>query len=82
MGYLKECIPMNGFYDVTLLDTRRIWSWSGANSITDLANKGSQKASECKITAPAIENRMMAIEVLSVSETGKKNLDEIPEWVF
>jgi len=82
MGFLKECSPVNGFHDVTLVNTRRIWSWSGANSISDLANQGSKKPSDCKITAPVIENKMMAIEVIEVSKLGKENLDAIPYWTF
>jgi len=82
MGYLKECSPVAGFHDVTLVNTRRIWSWAGANSISDLAIKGSRKPNDCKITAPVIENKMMAIEVIEVSENGKKELDSIPNWTF
>jgi hypothetical protein len=80
-GYLNKCVPSNdGHYEVELLNTRRLWSWGGANTLSDLAQVGSKKPSECKFTLPVSKIKLMAIEVIYVSETAKKNLDEIPIW--
>lgn len=83
MGYLKECIPMSGgYYDITLENSRRIWSWSGANCLNDLSINGVKKPKDCKISAPIQENRIMGIEVLSVHDKAKKILLDVPEWNF
>ena len=82
LGYLSSLKAKDGVYYVTLENSRRIWSWSGANSLTDLALKGTNKLEGCKITSPISQNMMIAIEILDVTEKGKKSLDAIPEWTF
>lgn len=80
-GYLKKCVPSNdGYYEVELVKSRRLWSWSGANTLSDLAEKGSKKPQDCKFTLEVSRIKLMAIEVIYVSEEGKKNLDAIPVW--
>jgi hypothetical protein len=83
MGYLKEeQVANSGHFAVTLVNTRRIWSWAGANSLSELAALGSSKPSDCKISIAVLKNKMMAIEIISVTEKAKKNLESIPDWVF
>ena len=80
-GYLKSCKPAEGgFYEVELLHSRRLWSWAGANTLSDLSENGSKKPNECKFTLPVSKIKLMAIEVIYVSENGKKQLDAIPVW--
>jgi hypothetical protein len=82
-GYLKSCKPSNdGYYEVELLQSRRLWSWSGANTLSDLSENGSIKPEDCKFTLPVSRIKLMAIEVIYVSENGKKNLDAIPIWTL
>lgn len=82
-GYLKKCEPArDGYYEVELVKTRRLWSWAGANTLSDLSENGSQKPTECKFTLEVSSIKLMAIEVISVSEKGKKNLDSIPVWTL
>lgn len=82
-GYLKSCVEArDGYYAVELLQARRMWSWSGANTLSDLAENGSAKPTECKFTLPVSKIKLMAIEVIDVSENGKTKLDEIPTWVL
>jgi hypothetical protein len=80
MGILEECTPTNSHYAVTLSNTRRIWSWAGANTLTDLAARGSTAPKECKISRPIAQNKMMAIEIIAVEPAGKIALDAIPNW--
>lgn len=82
-GYLKSCeVAPDGYYAVELLQARRMWSWAGANTISDLAQIGSAKQNDCKFTLPVSRIKLMAIEIIPCSEKGKENLDNIPVWVL
>ena len=80
-GYLKsEKEARDGYYAVELVQARRMWSWSGANTLSDLAENGSERPNDCKFTLPVASIKLMAIEIIDVSEKGKENLDNIPVW--
>jgi hypothetical protein len=82
-GFLKSCEPAHdGHYAVELVQSRRLWSWAGANTLSDLSENGSAKPTECKFTLEVSSIKLMAIEVITVSENGKKNLDMIPVWTL
>jgi hypothetical protein len=80
-GYLKsEVIAEGGYYAVELENSRRMWSWAGANTLSDLSENGSKKPNDCKFTVPVSRIKLMAIEIIFVSEKAKENLDSIPVW--
>ena len=76
-GYLKE---RNG-KECTLLNARRIWYWEGAASLSQLAMEGTSKPANCKFPI-AVEQVVLTeiIEVLNVTEAGKKSIEEVPVW--
>ena len=80
MGKLISCTPMGETYDCVIADTRRIWSWTGAKTLSHLAAKGSNDHSGCKISIEIPKNRMPAVEVISMTEEGLKSFNEIPFW--
>lgn len=82
MGYLKSEEKVNGFYAVELVNTRRIWSWDGANCLSNLAIYGSKKPENCRISGVLPSNKLMAIEIILVTDKGKANLEAIPEWSY
>jgi hypothetical protein len=76
-GYLES---RNG-QEVVLLDARRIWYWSGANSLSQLAIDGTNNPKECKFPeAVSRVELLQAIEILDVTEKGKKSIQEVPIW--
>jgi hypothetical protein len=85
-GYLKSCAEpkdcRDGYYPVELVNARRMWSWDGAKTLSDLAQIGSKKQKECKFTLPVDSIKLMAIEIINVTDKAKKNLDEIPIWTL
>ena len=81
IGFLKSCTPTNDHYDCELINTRRIWEWDGAFSLSDLAWQGSKNHSGCKFSITLPENRMMAIEIISVTEDALVDIDKIPVWL-
>jgi len=76
-GYLKS---QNG-KEVELLNSRRVFYWSGACSLSQLALEGTKKPNDCKISVivPSIF-LTEAIEIISMTETAKTNLEGVKIW--
>lgn len=67
--------------EVTLLKARRIWYWSGAASLSQLAMEGVTKPEECKF--PCEVDRVLltqAIEILDVTEKARTSICGVPVW--
>lgn len=81
IGYLKDEKFTQSGKVVTLLNTRRVWYWSGAASLSQLALEGSSKPSECKITVELDSNEIVnVIETIPLSEKAFTNLINIKTW--
>ena len=67
--------------EVELHDCRRLWYWSGAASLHQLANEGVKNPSGCKftITIPNIVI-MDVIEIIECSKDAIRIIDEVPVW--
>lgn len=67
--------------EVELADARRLWYWSGAASLSQLANEGVKNPGNCKFPArvPSVI-LTQAIEILPLSAAAKKIIDLVPEW--
>lgn len=76
-GYLKERNGKEG----TLLNARRIWYWEGAASLSQLAMEGTSKPCRCKFPV-AVDQVVLTeiIEILSVTEVGKRSIEGVPVW--
>lgn len=67
--------------EVTLRQARRLWYWSGAASLSQLAIDGTSKPAECKIPAPVTQIILTeAIEIISVSEPARKSIEAVQPW--
>ena len=76
-GYLKS----REGKEVTLIEARRIWYWSGAASLSELAQRGTSKPAECKFPCPVDEVILTeAIEILSVTEAAQKSIEGVSVW--
>ena len=76
-GYLKE---KNG-KEVTLVNSRRIWKWKGANELCGLAMHGIKFPEESKISP--VQSKIVltqAIEILSTTKEAQKTIIETEEW--
>ena len=75
-GYLKDRTGKEG----TLINTRRIYYWRGACSLSQVANDGVD-VSNSKISVLVPENTFTEIiEIIPLSNKAFKNLMEAPEW--
>jgi hypothetical protein len=67
--------------EVILLNARRIWYWSGAASLSQLAMEGTKKPLECKF--PCEVKRIIlteAIEIIDVTDKAKESIKNVPIW--
>lgn len=68
----QECI---------LSDTRRIYYWDGAASLSQLARDGVNAPENCKFSVP-IPSIFLAevIEIILCTAFAKRNIRAVPEW--
>lgn len=78
-GTLAEYDKTNGV--VELHKCRRIWYWSGAASLSQMANDGVKNPSACKFTQ-VVKNMQIAgvIEVLPCTQKAAKCIEEVVIW--
>lgn len=75
IGYLKS----KDGQSVVLVNSRRLWYWSGANSLSQVATDGVDSNSKLAVTLPTITIEQV-IEIIPVSAKAKKVIEELPEW--
>jgi len=77
-GYLKE---RNG-KEVKLLDSIRIWKWSGAASLSQLSMEGTNNPSECKFGMTITTQLILteSIEVIEMTETARQSIQNVEPW--
>ena len=76
-GYLKE---RNGKEGV-MLEARRLWFWSGAASLSQLAMEGVKNPKECKF--PCVVDKVELteiIEIIDCTNAAKKSIAEVKIW--
>ena len=62
-------------------NARRLWYWSGAASLSQLATTGTSKPKECKFPAPVdCVELTEIIEVLDVTAEARASIEAVPEW--
>lgn len=77
MGYLGQ----KDKDEVTLYHTRRIWYWSGAASLSQLALEGVKKSNDCKFSVELESNTILGtIEIIPITEFAEKILKGVPVW--
>ena len=74
IGYLKS---RNG-QDVELVNSRRLWSWDKAASLSQVAMDGCN-AKKFAMILPSI-TLTDAIEIIPCSQKAKDALEALPEW--
>lgn len=76
-GYLKR----RDGKEVELVNSRRVYYWSGACSLSQMAVDGVAKPNDCKFSVVVASIVLTeAIEILSLSAKAQANLFAVPEW--
>lgn len=80
-GYLlKEEFTAAGKV-VVLVNTRRVWYWDGAASLSQMALEGVKKPDNCKFSVVLPENEIVnVIETIPLSEKAVDSLFKIKIW--
>ena len=67
--------------EVVLVDARRLWYWSGAASLSQLAVDGTSNAQACKFPCEVPRVTLLeAIEILDVTEKARRSIKGVAIW--
>lgn len=67
--------------EVVLTKARRLWYWSGAASLSQLAMEGTSSPKECKFPVEVDKVELLqAIEILDVTEKAKDSIASVKVW--
>lgn len=76
-GYIKE---RNG-QEVVMLKVRRLWYWSGAASLSQLAMEGVKNPKDCKFPCEVDRLELLqVIEILDCTQEAKKSISGVKIW--
>src|SRR5437016_6208781 len=73
--HFGQLVERNG-KEVILAQAKRIWSWRGANTLSEIATAGVGKGSRVSVAVPSIV-LTEAIEVIECSPEGAANLESM-----
>lgn len=80
MGNIKS---LNGSIAI-ITNARRLWYWSGAASLSQLATEGTKKPNECKFTVTITDEDGVSlpqvIEVLPCTNKAVENINSVKIW--
>ena len=67
--------------EVVIKNARRLWYWSGASSLSQLAVDGVKRPADCKFPATVSSITVLGvIEILDVTPEAGKVIDSVPVW--
>ena len=76
-GNIKERIGS----EVTMTNVRRLWFWSGAASLSQLAINGVANRHDCKFTIVVPEITILGvIEIIPCSDEAINSINSVKEW--
>ena len=67
--------------EVILKNARRIWYWSGAASLSQLAMEGTSDPLNCKFPCEVSQVELtQAIEILTTTKKAEESIKAVPVW--
>ena len=67
--------------EAVIQQARRLWYWTGAATLSQLAQEGTSKPAQCKFPAAVDEITVTeAIEVLRVTPLAQASIEGVPVW--
>ena len=76
-GHIKERVGS----EVTMTNVRRLWYWSGACSLSQLAVDGVKNPGECKFTVIVPEMTILGVvEIIPANEAAVKSIEAVKPW--
>ena len=69
---------------VVVTNARRLWYWSGAASLSQLATEGTKRPNDCKFTVTITDKEgvllTQVIEILPCTNEAVENIKSVKEW--
>lgn len=82
LEFILDLKERNGM-EVELVNARRVWKWAGAFTLSELATKGTEKPSECKISCEVNSIILtQAIEIIPLTEKAKTIIDGVVAYDY
>ena len=67
--------------EVTMANVRRLWYWSGAASLSQLATEGVKHPENCKFTITVPKMTIFGvIEIIPCTTIAEENIKKVSEW--
>lgn len=66
--------------EVRLSKARRLWKWSGASCLSQIALEGVRNPNGCRFSGEVNQKVTEAIEIIDVTEAARKNIASVPVW--
>ena len=81
-GYLAKKEDSVGHYKCVVKRARRFHRWSGAASLSQLAEEGVNDADSCRFAMELSGDLELpnVVEIISVTKSAKCNIDQVPVW--
>lgn len=80
-GTLKAKRETSAGVEVELENSRRIWYWDGAASLSQLALEGTKKPNSCKFTVTVPQHMVMqVIEIIPCTDEAIKSIESVRVW--
>lgn len=78
--FAGELVSRKG-QEIVLKNARRIWYWSGAASLSQLAMEGTSNPSGCKFPCEVARVELLqAIEILDATKKARASIKAVPIW--
>lgn len=79
-GYLSKRESTLAGIEVTLLNSRRVWYWDGAASLSQLSTEGTNSPDNCKFPCAVSEIELVAVEIIKMTDKAVKSLNDVKIW--
>ena len=67
--------------EVVMTNCRRLWFWSGAASLSQLATEGVKNPGQCKFTVTVLEMTIFGvIEIIPCTDDAINSINSVKEW--
>lgn len=80
-GVFAGILESRNGMEVVLSQARRLWSWAGAASLSQLAVSGTSRPKDCRFPAalPKVELTQV-IEIDHCTPEGRASIEGVPTW--
>lgn len=80
-GVFAGNIKFRSGREVAMTDVRRLHTWSGAASLSQMARDGVNQPNDCRFTIPLDEIFLLdAIEIIPCTKAAEKIIKGVKEW--